>query len=333
MTSGSRAGDATPDIRTETAPGTIISTTEQADLAPAARTGGEESLPPARGPRTPWFIPWLFLLVPLGLLVLLTYVPVANMFWYSVTDWDGLSKTKGFVGLTNYVEVFTRPEIFSVFRVSLYYLAGAVVQMVIALFFATILSFPTRMRNLFKGILFFPYLINGVAIGFIFLYFFRPGGTLDALVSLMGVSDPPQWLGDRSIINYSLTATSVWRYTGMNFVLFLGAIQSIPSDLYEAAELDGAGRWQQFRYIIAPSIRPIIGLTTILAVSGSLSVFEIPFVMTGGANGSETFVIKTMSMAFQYDKVGLASAMAVVLFAMVLVITWVQRRLVPEEGK
>jgi multiple sugar transport system permease protein len=114
-------------------------------------------------------------------------------------------------------------------------------------------------------------------------------------------------------------------------VLFLGAIQSIPAERYEAAELDGANRWQQFRYIILPGIRPVVGLMFILAVAGSLSVFEIPYIMTGGANGSETFVIQTINTAFRFNDFGLASAMAVVLLAIVLLVTWVQRRLVPEE--
>jgi multiple sugar transport system permease protein len=118
---------------------------------------------------------------------------------------------------------------------------------------------------------------------------------------------------------------------GLNFVLFLGAIQSIPGGIYEAAELDGATRWQQFRYIIATSIKPIISLSFILAISGSLAVFEIPFIMLQGANGSATFVIQTVNEAFKFNKVGLASAMAVILLLIILVITWVQRRLVPDE--
>jgi len=279
-----------------------------------------------------WGTPYLFLVVPVVLLVVFTYVPVANMFWYSLTDWDGLDKTKNFVGLENYVAVFTEPENFRVFYVSLYYFAASFLQMALALYFATVLSFSTRFRNLFKGILFFPYLVNGVAIGFIFLYFFRPDGTLDAVLGLLGLEDLSRpWLGDRSVVNYSLASTSVWRYMGLNFVLFLGAIQSIPNQLYEAAELDGASRWQQFRYIIAPGIKPIIGLSFILAISGSLSVFEIPFIMTGGSNGSETFVIKTVNSAFAFSKVGLASAMAVVLLLIVLLVTWIQRTVVPEE--
>src|SRR5690606_19437873 len=141
--------------------------------------------------------PWLFLLIPLGLLILLTYVPLGNMIWYGFTDWDGLDKTKDYVGFDNYIAIFTKPEVFQVFIVSLYYLGASVVQMVLALYFATILSFRTRFRNLFKGVLFFPYLINGVAIAFVFLYFFQPGGTLDAVLQIVGLGEASRyWLRD-----------------------------------------------------------------------------------------------------------------------------------------
>lgn len=286
---------------------------------------------PARRTGLAKLTPYLFVALAVGLLVLLTYVPAVNMMWYSLHDWSGLGPMGDFVGLDNYIEVFTNPRIFAVFGVSLYYFVGSFVQMAIALYFATLLSFHTRFSNFFRGVIFFPYLINGVAIGFVFLYFFQPGGTLDTLLSWVGVTDPPQWLGDASIANFSLAGTSVWRYTGLNFVLFLGAIQSIPSELYEAAEIDGASRWQQFTNIIFPGIRRIIGLSFILAVAGSLSVFEIPYIMTTGANGTATFVIQTMQTAFNYRQVGLASAMAVVLLIIVLLVTWIQRKFFPDE--
>lgn len=276
-------------------------------------------------------MPWLFVGAASAFLLVFTYWPALNLIHYSLTDWDGLDLEKGFVGLDNFIEVFTNPEIFSVFGVGLYYFGASFVQMAIALYFATLLSFPTRLSNLFRGILFFPYLLNGVAVGFVFLYLFQPGGTLDTALAWFGLADPPHWLGDPDIVNYSLAATSVWRYTGLNFVLFLGAIQSIPAELFEAAELDGASRWQQFWALIFPGIRRIVGLSFILAIAGSLNVFEVPFIMTGGANGSATFVIQTLETAFTFRNVGLASAMAVVLLAIVLLITWLQRRVFPDE--
>jgi multiple sugar transport system permease protein len=313
--------------------GRILMVQQRSGVAVAA--GREEALDPvAAAPRRKptWLTPWLFLAVPLTFLLTFTFVPVANLLFYSLTKWDGFSPEKQFVGTDNYVQLFTRPELFQVFFVSLYYLASGVVQMVVALYFATVLSFNTRFRNFFKGVLFFPYLINGVAIGFVFLYFFQPGGTLDSVLRLLGVRSDILWLGDPDAVNWSLASVSIWRYVGLNFVLFLGAIQSIPAQIYEAAEIDGANRWHQFRYLILPGIRPVITLSVTLVLSGSLAVFEIPYIMTGGANGSTTFVIQTVKLAFQFNKVGLASAAAVVLLGIILLVTWIQRRIVPDEG-
>lgn len=318
--------------------------TETTDLAAAkpprktalAPCGAANATRGARGPARRGKLlrritPWLFLTAPLVLLITFTYVPVANMVYYSFTDWDGVSPDRNYTGIDNYRQIFTRSELFRVFFVSFYYLAASAVQIVVALYFATVLSFNLRFRNLFKGILFFPYLINGVAIGFVFLYFFQDGGTLDSVLSWFGAEPDHAWLGDPTSANTSLAGVSVWRFTGLNFVLFLGAIQSIPGELYEAAQLDGASRWQQFRHIIAPSIKPVLSLSLILAISGSLAVFEIPYIMTGGATGTETFVIQTVKLAFQFNKTGLASAAAVVLLLIILLITWIQRRLVPDE--
>jgi raffinose/stachyose/melibiose transport system permease protein len=301
---------------------------------PVQRVAATAAAAPSFKGRRPSLTPLLFLVVPVGLLLLFTYVPLVNMFSYSVFKWDGLSPTKEFLGLDNYIQFFTRPELFGVFGVSMYYFVGAFVQMGLALYLATVLSFSTRFRNLFKGIIFFPYLLNGVAIGFMFLYVLKPDGVLDSLLSGVGIGqagDHALWLGDRSLVNFSLAGVSVWRYMGLNFVLFLGAIQSIPSEMLEAGEIDGASRWQQFRYLIVPGIRPIIGLSFILAISGALAVYEIPYIMLQGANGSATFVIQTVDLAFKFNKVGLASAMAVVLLVLILTVTWVQRRIVSDD--
>jgi len=275
----------------------------------------------------------LFLAVPLVLLVVFNYLPAINMFLYSFAQWDGFGPIDKYVGLQNYLDIFRKPEYFSVFSVSFFYFSGAIVQLALALYFATIVSFKLHFKNFFKGIMFFPNLINGVAIAFTFLYFFQPDGGLDTVVKFLGGSSDnlPLWLGDRRLINISLAAVSIWRYMGFNFVLFVGAIQSIPSDIYESSELDGADRWQQFLYIILPSIRPIVILSLILAVKGALSVFEIPYVMTNGLNGSATFVIQTVNTAFKLNKVGLASAMAVALLVLIIIITVIQNVLLNEK--
>ncbi|WP_037671870.1 carbohydrate ABC transporter permease [Streptomyces griseus] len=310
----------------------MTDTTEKATLGATPATKVAAPAPAPRGARV-WRLltPWLFLLAPLALLITFTYAPIANMVAYSFTDWDGVSPELHYTGGENYEEIFTREDLFQVFFVSGYYLAASAVQIAAALYFATILSFNVRFRNFFKGVLFFPSLINSVAIAFVFLYFFQDGGTFDTVLGLFGYHTDHAWLGTPVSANVSLASVSVWRYMGMNFVLFLGAIQSIPGEVYEAAELDGANRWHQFRHIIAPGIKPVLTLTVILSVSGSLSAFEIPYIMTGGATGTETFVIQTVKLAFQFNKTGLASAAAVVLLLIILAVTWLQRRIVPDD--
>lgn len=273
----------------------------------------------------------LFLAVPLILVAVFGYLPFLNMVEYSFLRWDGLSK-KEFVGLANYRDALTRVENFRVFFVSIYYFGASFVQLGIALFFATVLSFKIKGQSFFKGVLFFPNLINGVAIGLIFLYFYKDTGTLNTFLRMVGIESNVLWLTDPNLVNYSIAATSVWRYMGYNMVMFLGAIQSIPTEIYEAAEIDGANKWQIFWRIIFLSILPIIELMVILSITGSLSVFETPYIMTGGGNGSETFVIRTVNTAFSFNKFGLASAMAMILSVIVLFVTFVQNKIFKERG-
>jgi multiple sugar transport system permease protein len=135
----------------------------------------------------------------------------------------------------------------------------------------------------------------------------------------------PYWLMDQSINNISLVGTSVWRYFGQNMVLFIGAIMSVDSDLYEAAMLDGASKFQQFIYIILPSIKTIVVLNIILSITGSLSAFEPPYVITSGANGTGTYFVVMHEIAHTQQKLGLASAMAVILLCIILFATLLQK--------
>lgn len=274
-----------------------------------------------------------FLILPLLLLIIFTYVPLFDTVRYSFYRWDGYGD-KVYVGFENYEILMKEPNYFSAFKSSIYYFIGSIVQIIIAMYFATVFFYKLKGKTFFKGVLFFPYLLNGVAIGFVFLYFFKDrGGALNSILQMFGVSESslPLWLGDVTLVNISLTFVSVWRYMGQNMVMFCGATQSISGDLFEAAEIDGAGRWQQFLYIMLPNMRAIISLNLILAVKGAISVYEIPYIMTKGTGGSMTFVIKTLATAFTDKKIGLACAMGVVLLVLVMIITVVQKRFI--EGK
>lgn len=122
-----------------------------------------------------------------------------------------------------------------------------------------------------------------------------------------------------------MVATSVWRYFGNNMVLFIGAIMSVDAEMYEAAELDGANKFQQFLHIILPSIKTIVTLNVILSITGALSAFEQPYVITDGANGTATYFINMNRIAHTNQKVGLASAMAVVLLLIIFACTILQK--------
>ncbi|MGN1142444.1 MAG: carbohydrate ABC transporter permease [Oliverpabstia sp.] len=267
-----------------------------------------------------------FMFIPLLLLMVFTYIPFAKMVQFSFYNMKYLG-TRTFVGLKNYIEVFNRKEIFGSLFVSLYYMGGGVVQLCLALFFATMMVFKVKGESFFKATLFFPYLICGIAVGFIFKFFYARGYVLDTILQAFGmnINDIPLWLQDQSINNISLAATSVWRYMGQNLIMFLGAMMSVDTDLYEAASLDGANRWHQFRYIILPSIKSIIVLNIILCISGCLSAFEPPYVITNGMMGTGTYFVIMNRLAHENQKVGLACAMAIVLLIIIIICTVAQK--------
>jgi multiple sugar transport system permease protein len=268
----------------------------------------------------------LFLLVPVTLLIVFTYLPTANMLYWSFTSWNGISPSKTLVGFANYVRIFTDPSYFQPLVNSLYYLAGTVIQIILAMFFAVILVFITKFSGFFKGILFFPYLLNGVTAGLMFQMFFKPAGTLDSVLGIFGYGGGTNWLEQGIGTNVILGAVSVWRYTGFNLVMFLGVIQSIPTEQFEAADLDGATMLQKFRYIILPGIKLVVMINLILAVKGALSVFEVPYIITGGSFGTSTFVIRVIETGIQTPRaVGRASAMSVILLVFILIATFVQK--------
>jgi len=268
----------------------------------------------------------LFLCVPLLLLFTFTYLPFFKMVQFSFYDMKYIGK-RTWVGLQNYISVFTREDCLNALKLSIFYLIGSFVQIAIALLFASILSFPTKGGKFFRGALYFPSLIGGIAVGFIFKFFFTHGFVLDTILTWCGMDADtlPFWLKDKSINNWVLAATSIWRYMGQNMVLFIGAIASVDTTQYEAAAIDGANAWQRFRYIILPSIKTIVTLNLILAVSGALSAFEMPYVITDGGFGTSTYFVLMNRIAHTNQKVGLASAMAVVLLILILSVTAVQK--------
>ena len=279
--------------------------------------------------------------IALVLLFMFTYLPFFKMVEFSFFKMKYIGR-RTFVGLQNYISVFTRKDCFHALSLSLYYMVGSVVQMALALLFATILSFKGKGSKFFRGALSFPCLICGISVGFIFKFFFTHGFVLDTLLSWVGfnVDKLPFWLRDESINNVVLVACSIWKYIGQNIVMFIGAIASVDPVLYEAAEIDGANAWHRFKDIILPSISTIVVLNLIISVSGALSAFEMPYVVTGGGFNTVVTVqqgtaidapvakigdVVMDKIAHTDQKVGLASAMAVVLLLLIVIVTYAQK--------
>lgn len=273
-----------------------------------------------------WLVILTFMFVPVFLLLVFTYIPFVKMMGFSFFDMKYIGKRE-FVGIQNYLDVFQREDCFKALRLSLYYVGASFVQLALALYFASVLSTNIRGGNLFKGFMFFPYLICGIAVGFIFKFFYTRGFVFDTVLAWCGFQQDqlPYWLKDTRINNVSIAATSVWRYMGQNMVLFIGAIMSVDSTMYEAAAIDGANEWNKFRYIVFPSIKTIIILNLILSITGSLSAFEPPYVITNGSFGTATYFVVMNKLAHENQKVGLASAMAVILLVIILAVTLLQK--------
>lgn len=206
-----------------------------------------------------------FTIIPLILLLVFTYLPFAEMVKFSFYKMKYVGARK-FVGLDNYRAIFKRDDIIGALKLCLYYMAGALIQLAIALYLATILSMKVKCSNLFKGFMFFPYLINGIAIGFIFKFFYTRGFVFDTVLQWCGfqLDNLPYWLKDQSVNNWSLVGSSVWRYFGQNMVLFIGAIMSVDDSLYEAAYLDGASYFTIYSKILLPLLKPAIVTSIIL---------------------------------------------------------------------
>jgi len=185
-----------------------------------------------------------------------------------------------------------------------------------------------RLRNGVVGAYFLPYITSTVAIAIMFSSLFsKDFGLVNLGLHTLFGSAPIDWLGAPDNIKPAIAMIVFWRYLGFNVVLYLAALQTIPKDLYEAAEMDGAGRLQQFFYITLPSLKPMIFFGVTLSVIGGLQIFEEPFILTPqGRGGSDqagmTTAMYLYRMAFDFNDFGAASAMSWLLFVVVVLLTW-----------
>lgn len=274
-----------------------------------------------------------FLAIPTLLLLVFVIYPTVKLITISFTDWDGINPTWNFIGLKNYNQVFQRRDIWQSLKNNNLYFIIHLFFIPIEMYLAMLLDRYIRKSEFFKTIVFMPYIINGVAIAYMFSFLYSSeDGVLNGLLALLQMGKV-RWLSDPQIVNYSLVVVSLWRFTGIHIILFLAGLQSINKDMLEAALIDGASVFQQFIKIIIPNMKSILSIILFLNVRGALMVFDIPFVMTSGGPGtsSTTFALHTVKTAFEFSNFGLASAMAIVLIIAIIIISMIQNLVLEPE--
>ncbi|HJW07818.1 MAG TPA: sugar ABC transporter permease, partial [Rhodanobacter sp.] len=272
---------------------------------------------------------WLFLAPALVVLGVFFLLPVLAALILSLTDYDlyALADLRNlrFVGLGNYWELLHRPLFWSALGHTLYFVAvGVPLSMGASLGAALLLNSPlAAAKPLFRTALFAPVVTTVVAVAVIWRYLFNTRyGMANYVLGLIGIQ-PVDWLGDPHWAMPTIIAFAVWKNFGYNMIIFLAGLQAIPPELYEAARIDGASPWRQFRHITLPMLRPTMLMVGILTVSGYFQLFAEPYVMTeGGPLQSTVSVLYLMyDEGFKWWNLGSASAVAFLLFLLMFAVT------------
>lgn len=279
--------------------------------------------PPRRRPRwTRKQRAGLLLVAPAALYVLVfQFVPVVYGLSLSFSDYSPLSRGgPKFVGLGNYADLVRDGDFLKALLVTgRYVLQVLPITVIVALVLALLVSRPFRGVGLFRSALYVPHIVSLTAVSLVWLWMYSQNGLVNELLKGIGLS-PQTWLLDSGTALWAASAMRIWKALGSNMVLLLAGLQSVPQELYEAARVDGAGRWQQFRYVTLPGLRPMLVYVVAMDIIFLAQGFAEIFVLTqGGPLGSTTTVnYLVYTEAFQYNSLGSASAMAFVLFAFIV---------------
>jgi multiple sugar transport system permease protein len=289
-------------------------------------------------------VPYVLLSPFVVLFLVFGVFPLGFSFYLAFQSWEptaGLSAMK-FVGVDNFAFAMTDEWFWKSLKNTAWLaVVSGMPQHLVAIPLAYFIhtSFK-RNRNMVIGAYFLPYITSTVAIAMMFSTLFSTDYGLinQALLSvhqLPGLawitpSHPVDWLGRAENVKPAISLVVFWRYVGFNTVLYLAALQTIPADIYEAATMDGAGRWQQFWFITLPSLQPMIYFGVTLSVIGGLQLFEEPFILTGGRGGTDqsgmTTAMYMYRTAFEFNDFGGASALSWLLFVFVALLTWLTNR-------
>ena len=268
----------------------------------------------------------------LALYLVFVIVPIIQAAHFSLYKWNGLGPLDDFIGLKNY-SVALASDVFwqAVGNNVLVIVLSLLLQIPFSLGLAVLLNRRFPGRAIFRLLFFVPYVLSEAITGIVFRLLLQPDALVDSGLERVGLGGLIQdWLGNTDIVMLTLFVIISWKYFGFHMILLLAGLQGIPREIEEAALIDGAGRWQAFRYVTLPLLGPTLRVSIFLSIIGALQLFDIVWVMTGGGplNASTTMAVNMFKTGFEKQQMGYGSALAVLLFLCALVVALLYQRFV-----
>lgn len=272
----------------------------------------------------------VYVLPSLILLIVFYLIPIVMTFYYSFTDYSVL-KDPSLIGIENYKRMLADPFFRPAIRNTIIYTILTVpVQTIISLWLASVIagSFRNRLGRFMKSALFIPVISSMVLVGTVWRFMLATrDGVINYLLGVIGI-DKINWLGEHNLALISVCIVAVWKNIGYFLVIYYAGIMDIPMSLFEAADIDGATKWQKLRYITIPYLKPITYLVVTLGTIWSFQVFDLVYTMTGGGPGTATLtmVLSIYQAGFKQYNMGYASAISFVLFIIVVIVSVIQKK-------
>ena len=301
--------------------------TERTPVAATVPAPSPRSRPIGKSPAT---VAWL-MLVPAGvLLITFLIIPIILTFILAFTNARLISPQPAtFVGVDNFVRLFDDETFWASLRNTVIFAVVIVpVQSAVALGLAVLVNTKIRGVNFFRTVYFLPVVTSIVVVSMLWLFMYQPDGLINSVLEQFGIQGP-DWLGDTRTALFAIIVLSIWQACGMHMVIWLSGLQTIPGELYEAAEIDGATKWQQFQHVTWPGLRATAVFILITITIAAFSLFSQVNLMTQGGplDATTTLVYMAVRVGYQQQQTGYASAISLVFFALVLVVTLINRYL------
>ncbi len=272
--------------------------------------------------------PYLWILPAILVYGIFKLVPLVSGIYMALLRWDGIEDPR-FIGLRNFEKILSDKLTLMVLGNNVEYAVLTVTgKIILSLFLAIMLNQALRGRTFYRTSLFMPVVMSFVVIGILWRWLFNTEfGLLNNLFESLGLGFLAQdWLGDTSIALKSLTLVDIWKWYGFHMVIFLAGLQSIPGELYEAAKIDGASVWRQFRHVTLPMLQPVMIVNVTISLMGAFNVFDIPYVMTEGgpANSTNVMALHIYLRGFKFYRFGFSAALSYVLLTIVTLVAALQ---------